>query len=345
MCLWRFCRNSGAVTPITDHSHVLSSTPPRDASAGVSSRVLEDVYMIDHNLTYVSMDIFDKHHTRHVRLSRNMLNALPDDFGKLWNLRLLDASDNQLTSISSLSIWIKHLNLERNRIVTINGCMNYTYLQTLKLGTCNIVAVPEEIGHLISLEVLELHENQITTIHPNIGKLVRLEKLSLHCNKLCEVPESLGNLRKLWYLSLHYNKLIELPKSFGQLTSLMRLSLHQNLLTTLPEEMSNCEHLEVISLFKNRLETLPEKLFTGWQKCKKLALQQNNLTELPSTITFLISLEELWVYHNFFEIIPVSLAQVSELTSLKRLWIDKCFEDECLKWNVTHPTINYVPTD
>jgi Leucine-rich repeat (LRR) protein len=112
----------------------------------------------------------------------------------------------------------------------------------------------------------------------------------------------------------------------------MRLSLHQNQLNRLPAELSNCEHLEVVSLFKNKLTSIPETVFTGWQKCKKLALQQNCLRELPVSLTFLVSIEELWIHGNNFNKLPLSINQLSQLQSLKTLWIDQRFLGECRNW-------------
>lgn len=330
MCFWRRSRKCTQTQTATDEA---AETTP----------ISPDVFMVDMNVEQISMDGFDASITRSVRLSRNKLASLPDEFIQLRALRLLDASDNSLRTIPSLCVWIQHLNLERNPIMHMHACKNYVHLRTLKLATCNITEVPPEIGYLSSLVTLEVHENQISSIHPNIGALRNLERLSLHNNRIAEVPDTIGNLRKVWYLSLHYNQIKALPKSIGNLKSLSRLSLHQNQLTTLPEEMVNCEQLEVISLFKNHLEYIPEKVFTGWQKCKKLALQQNNLTKLPSTITFLISLEEIWMCNNPFVNIPISLIQIQELTSIKRLWIDKRFKDECIKWNIHIPIINFVP--
>lgn len=315
-----------------------------DLTPTITCDIDTDVSLVDMKLEQVPMEYFQgKSNIRHVRLSKNKLSSLPYELLRVTTMRSLDASDNQLTNVPLLPVWIRHLNLENNNISNMHSFQHYVYLRTLKLATCNIKEVPHDIGYLTSLETLELHENQITTIHSNIGRLTNLQRLSLHSNQLTQLPSEIGFLNRLWYLSLHYNQLTELPHSFGKLTSLMRLSLHQNQLTELPVEMSNCEQLQVVSLFKNKLTIIPESVFTGWQKCKKLALQQNCLQHLPSSITFLVSIEELWIHGNKFDHVPLSLYQLSQLQNLKTLWIDQRFIHECHKWqDVCSTRIEFV---
>ena len=89
--------------------------------------------------------------------------------------------------------------------------------------------LPESIGDLRYLEVLDLKDNRIIALPDKFGCLERLLKLNLDGNCLQTVPDSLGNLQTLSELSLAKNQIKHIEQDcLTRLCNLVMLSLHQN---------------------------------------------------------------------------------------------------------------------
>jgi DNA-binding SARP family transcriptional activator len=117
--------------------------------------------------------------------------------------------------------------------------------------------LPEQIGQLAELAVLDLHDNKLTGgIPPELGRLNKLAELDLSYNHLeGKIPPELGNLENLVVLSVKGNAgLIGIiPPELGNLLSLrtLRLSSYDGgtqLYGWIPPEIGNLTrltHLEI----------------------------------------------------------------------------------------------------
>ena len=110
----------------------------------------------------------------------------------------------------------------RSRSVNLPTCRN------LRLRGSQLTAVPESIGRLIHLQMVELTSNQLTALPESIGRLMQLRELYLNSNQLTALPESIGHLSQLQELRLDYNQLTALPESMEKLIHLEKLFLHDN---------------------------------------------------------------------------------------------------------------------
>ena len=212
----------------------------------------------------------------------------------------------------------------------------------LGLYDCGIIALPESIGNLSSLQKLWLQGNELTTLPESIENLSSLKELYLYSNQLTTLPESIGNLSSLNVLYLYKNELTTLPESIGNLKTLQTLWLQENKLTTLPESIGNMKSLQTLNLENNKLSTLPEsignlsslnELYLGYNKVTTLSesignlkslqtleLQFNKLSIFPESITKLESLQTLNLDDNQLTTLPES---IGNLSSLEKLWLFK----------------------
>ncbi|HEY4423166.1 MAG TPA: COR domain-containing protein, partial [Pyrinomonadaceae bacterium] len=94
---------------------------------------------------------------------------------------------------------------------------------------------------------------KLTELPESLGQLTQLQMLDLTSNQLTALPESLGQLTQLQTLYLVSNQLTALPEWFGQLAQLQYLYLQYNELTELPETLVHLDHLEVLRLNDNPL--------------------------------------------------------------------------------------------
>ncbi|MFX1260061.1 MAG: leucine-rich repeat domain-containing protein, partial [Promethearchaeota archaeon] len=160
-----------------------------------------------------------------------------------------------------------------------------------------------------------LYNQGLSTLPESIGNLSSLKILELWSNKLSTLPESIGNLSSLKDLRLGGNKLSTLPESITKLTSLQKLNLQSNQLTTLPESIGNLSSLKDLWLGGNKLSTLPESI-TNFMSLKKLYLSDNQFTTLPESIGNLTSLQTLNLWNNQLSTLPESIWKCKNLESL-----------------------------
>ena len=170
------------------------------------------------NNNIVELCIYDKY-----------LKDLPESFGKLTSLQILDLNQNQLAKLPKSIIQLKSL-------------------QKLDLSKNRLKNLPESFGQLPSLQTLNLSSNRLTTLPESFGQLPSLQILNLSSNRLTTLPESFGLLILLKHLDLNNNQLTRLPKSVFQLKSLQILNLSSNQLTFIPESIRYLISLQQLDL-------------------------------------------------------------------------------------------------
>ncbi|SPJ13696.1 exported hypothetical protein [Syntrophobacter sp. SbD2] len=192
--------------------------------------------------------------------SERAMKHLPDRLGTLTNLKVLKIAC--LEELEDLPGDIGNLiKLEKLILHNGNGCrMN--------------VSIPEEIGLLKSLKVLDLYGAldargpgsrkplPVKTLPNAIGQLQSLEKLNLGRNGLKAVPSQVAQLSKLKDLGLDYNEIHELPSFIGDLKNLRKLSVRSNGGVKLPQSLANLSGLR-ISMGNNSLTLKDQKILAG----------------------------------------------------------------------------------
>ena len=213
-----------------------------------------------------------------------------------------------------------------------------TALKELILRYNQINYLPEWLGNLTALEILNININSLIELPLSIGKLTNLKELLLWKNELRTLPDSIGFLKNLKKLNLRLNQLENLPSSFGNLTNLVDLNLHDNKLKFLPESFPMLSCLELLNLSWNNIETLPQSI-GNLKNLKTLDLERNELKVLPSSIGSLYSLEYLNLRDNKLRSLPQSL---SKLINLKVLNISRNLLEKCPEMIIQCPTLEEV---
>jgi leucine-rich repeat protein SHOC2 len=126
----------------------------------------------------------------------------------------------------------------------------------LNISGNQLTTLPESIGSLIHLTILDLDENRFTKLPDSICNLSKLNILNLDDNQLIELPKNIGNLSKLNTLYIRYNQLAILPDSIGDLTNLTVLYLNENNLTKIPTSIGSLHKLTTLDIEGNLLSNL-----------------------------------------------------------------------------------------
>jgi len=181
--------------------------------------------------------------------------------------------------------------------------------------------LPNEIGHLSSLKVLNLASNQLKGRLFSVEKLKNLETLNLRNNQIQDqLPQDFNSLTNLQMIDLSLNKFMgSLSPSIGNLPFLTSINLSQNQLGGFFPflELQNIPKVSSIQVDDNFFEgVIPDQLQFSWLRNLSLA---NNLFSGPlPEFQFCHLLEILNLDHNGFEgLVPEHFSSSGNLQELR----------------------------
>ncbi|KAL2935786.1 Plant intracellular Ras-group-related LRR protein 9 [Bienertia sinuspersici] len=223
-------------------------------------------------------------------LSGKKLRILPDEFGKLRHLLVLNLSSNQLQSIPDSVAGMENLeelNLSSNSLQSLPDSIGLLLkLKILNVSGNKLTSLPDSICNCKSLVELDASFNNLAYLPTNIGyEMVNLTKLAVQYNKIRSLPTSVGEMKSLQYLDVHFNELHGLPVTIGKLKNLLTLNLSGNFsdMKELPETFGELTSLEELDLSNNQIHALPNS-FGRLEKLVKLNLDQNPISVPPIEI-------------------------------------------------------------
>ncbi len=142
--------------------------------------------------------------------------------------------------------------------------------------------LPESIGKLGHVEILDLSESLLQDLPGEIGDMTMLRQLDLSWNRLSHLPVDVKRLHRLEELSLTGNSDIDVEETIdlvSELPELKALYLNNLELTHLPKNISKLVHLQILSVRGNNISSLPEEL-AQLQELRQLYLGYNNPIQL-----------------------------------------------------------------
>ncbi|HOY28555.1 MAG TPA: leucine-rich repeat domain-containing protein [Flavobacteriales bacterium] len=137
--------------------------------------------------------------------------------------------------------------------------LRFTGLEELRLRRDGITDLPEGIGSLKNLRLLDLSGNPITELPAGIGELTALEEFYLNDDPLLDLEHDLPTLAKLprlRVLHLSGDGIERLPGAIRGLEHLEELYLANNTMETFPADLINLPVLKLIDLHANPMRPL-----------------------------------------------------------------------------------------
>lgn len=193
--------------------------------SSVSERI--DKYGLDRN-------IFQLDCLNFLQISNTKLLSLPEELGKLLNLKTLDLHRN---SIEKLPASI--------------GCLKE--LKNLDVSGNELQLLPAELGELTLLQTINVNCNKLTEL-PSIANLENLSRLDVSHNQLSELPDGIYELEHLAEIHASNNLISTIDANVSKLTSLKVLSLNVNKIELIPSELSECHKLKELHLQDNLIK-------------------------------------------------------------------------------------------
>ncbi|RYF09550.1 MAG: hypothetical protein EOO40_06715 [Deltaproteobacteria bacterium] len=199
-----------------------------------------------------------------------------------------------------------------------------TSLQRLILNSCSLTHLPDAVGGMARLELLNLSNcTSLTELPSSVNGLKGLRHLILgNCPSLQQMPDIIGELTGLESLDLMGCGLSHLPDTLGNLTGLTKVSLCCANLTSLPNTIGALANLHQLRYECHAVSVLPDSLsaLTG---LKKFQLDGcHGLTHLPEELGNLSNLHFLSLRAcRSLRYLPES---IGTLPSLTRLRLSEC---------------------
>ncbi len=230
---------------------------------------------------------------RLIDLTDNNFTSLDSVFAqgvKYGKLREVYLSDNKLTDINALSRapLMNYLSLSNNGLTTEgSACVaNYPLLTYLSLADNHIDSV-EHLSSLKNLKELRLQNNNISNVN-SLRKLINLEALYLGNNDITDVG-FLNTLTVLQVLYVNDNNISDIS-ALTELSKLEAINVNNNKISTLSVLNNYKEALKEIYAENNKLTDFSfingaNKLHILMLSGNTLELAQNNMTTWLSALT------------------------------------------------------------
>lgn len=181
-----------------------------------------------------------------------VLEELPEEIGNLKKLESI-VIDNGNGFQMNISLPETIANLENLRVLRLYGALDVTGKEGENSEPVLAKELPQALGALEKLEVLDIGRNGLTEVPPQVASLAKLVTLNLDFNEIKDLPEFVGNLKNLKHLRINSNGGTRLPDSLKNLKGL-NISLGNAALKLKDQEELRKRFPEAVFDFSNEFD-------------------------------------------------------------------------------------------
>jgi len=296
---------------------------------------IQELYLGKNMIKNVKRDVF--HNSLHLRildLSNNFLSEIDFDYRRLAKLEKLHFYGNPISDFRNIYNIIQRIiqnrdfkGIEKNEklvmgyfeilinerelIYEIEG----SNITKLKIPFQEISQLPENIGYLTKLKVLDIKGNKLKSLPNSFKNLINLEMLDLSVNYGINLPNDLSIFRKLKELNIACCNLPKILDSLVELKNLKKLNISSNRITKIHPKIGNLEDLEELDLSYNEMEKIQLPILE-LKSLKHLNLAGNKIHKIPEEISTLKSLEILNLNFNLIQNLVIGLSVLNNLKAI-----------------------------
>ncbi|KAI8910273.1 hypothetical protein EDD86DRAFT_204965 [Gorgonomyces haynaldii] len=244
----------------------------------------------------------------------NELETLDERIGELGALVFMDLRNNFLSSLPTQMDQLQKLvilNLSGNKFDAFPAVLCDLPLVELYLNNNQVESVPDSIGRLSMLNILDLQDNKIKQLPTALSKVSKLAKLNLSKNQLLNVDLSVLSGSQLSHLDLSFNQMDKIVGTCA-FPKLSILDIKQNNLTAIDARVS-CPVLKDLFLCFNRIGFVDPGFLESMIGLENLDLRDNRLVKLPQEILSLRKLKRLDISNNNISMLPPKLGLLDNL--------------------------------
>ncbi|MEJ2251311.1 MAG: leucine-rich repeat domain-containing protein [Candidatus Lokiarchaeota archaeon] len=121
---------------------------------------------------------------------------------------------------------------------------------------------PTGITELTNLRELKLVANEYKSLPDSLGNLKNLELLNLGFNRLTKLPNTFRNFENLRYLDISDNHFKSFPEVIFELKNLEILNIEGNPIPSSPDEINRLENLRELNIFVTHIIKLPKSILS-----------------------------------------------------------------------------------
>jgi len=296
---------------------------------------IQELYLGKNRIQNVKRDVFyNSLHLRILDLSNNFLNDINFDYSRLAKLEKLHFYGNPISKFRNISNIIQRIIQNRDfkgiekteklvmaffEILVKESELKYeikgTNITKLKIPFQEIEHLPENIGSLTKLKVLDIKGNKLKSLPSSFEKLTNLETLDLSLNYGIKLPNDFLLFSKLKELNIACCNLPKILDSLVELKNLKKLSISSNRIKKIHPKIGNLESLEELDLSYNELEEIQLPILE-LKSIKHLNLAGNKIHKIHEEISKLKSLEILNLNFNLIQNLVIGLSVLNNLKAI-----------------------------
>jgi Leucine-rich repeat (LRR) protein len=182
----------------------------------------------------------------------------------LLALQLAEGLNNRLDFDQYLQDLLPLYNLvfscKRKEPLDAQGLIKLFEIERLFIYDQNLITLPDNMGELKRLTLIQCANNELLTLPDSIGNLENLDDFVCHSNRLGVLPPSFVRLKNVKRIDVSHNQLETLPSTIWQMQKLERFDCGHNQLTALPEELALLPNLQYLNARGNPISYIPPQL-------------------------------------------------------------------------------------
>ncbi|MEG1616222.1 MAG: DUF4458 domain-containing protein [Bacteroidales bacterium] len=269
-------------------------------------------------ITGVSEEIGKCKNLQYMSVANNMMTDLPASMEKLEELTDLVLINSHFSRIPASVLKMKnlvafsfsemehidHAAIQENIRELFDG-PSKEKIQLLYLAENGLRTVPDNMGNLTALGLLDLSGNKLTTV-PAMGDDVSLVQCFVSNNELTSIPEDWFKTDDLEKLDLSVNKLTTFPNMFDAKSryQISEVDLSGNLISRMPEDFKGI-HVEILNLNSNKLTSFPEEFSETGSLFNFIQISNNQIDTIsPASISNMKYLKALECSGNKLRYMP-----------------------------------------